>query len=264
MEQWYSPYIMSVPFFQINTLYYLLPFRPGKNCWNHQDEGNHFNSQTGQPRTFFTNILRAHGDSRGAAVGAGQMPAWKNKTTEEFQVLDNSTTQTTDLPHHILCMNLTAHGLTQVPLVLIIHIDLVLYREQSFLAGQHLLVFLFWGSSALWVVVGGRDSHLESGKLCLLCAALLLIRPTPPELCLWKLWWKEGDRVTIYAFLVQWQHQALGKIGKGRSARAVSGVISRWVLVSDFGTFPFCSQALGCLCPWLLPSPCIHQLLELH
>ena len=28
-------------------------------------------------------------------------------------------------------------------------IDLVLYREQSFLAGQHLLVLLFWGSSAL-------------------------------------------------------------------------------------------------------------------
>lgn len=145
-------------------------------------------------------------------------------------------------------------------------IDLVLYREQSFLAGQHLLILLFWRSSALWVTVGRKDSHLESRKLCLLCEALLVTRPNPPELWLWKLWWKEGDRVRINAFLVQRQNKALGRIGKNGGAQAVSEVISRWVLGSDSGSFhfPSCSQALGCLRPWLLPSPCLHQLLELH
>lgn len=58
-------------------------------------------------------------------------------------MLDNSTTLTTDLPHHILHMNLTARGLTQVPLVLITHLTLTLFfTGNSFLAGQHLLVLL--------------------------------------------------------------------------------------------------------------------------
>lgn len=134
MEQWYPPYIMSVSLLQIKTLYYLLPFRPGKNCWNHQEEGNHFTSQTGQPRTFFASILKAHGDSWGAAMGAGQMPAWKNNPVRSPRC---QITLTTDLPHHILSMNLTAHGITQVPLFLMIHLTFSLF---------------FTGSKAFWQV----------------------------------------------------------------------------------------------------------------
>lgn len=105
-------------------------------------------------------------------------------------------------------------------------------------------------------MVGGRDSHLESGKLCLLCAALLLIRPTPPELWLWKLWGKEGDRVTIYAFLVQWQHQALGKIGKGRSA-GVWGVWGHLQVGSGqwFWNLPFLLPSLRMSMFLIAPEP---------
>lgn len=144
--------------------------------------------------------MRAHGDSWG--VLWRQARCLKNKSSEESPMLDNSTTPNywPSPPHPAHESYCTWSHTGTLSSDNTPDIDLVLYREQSFWLSQHLLVLLFWGSSALWVVMGGRDSFRKWKVMLALCSPLL-IRHTPPELWLKTLMERRG---TEWQFMLSW------------------------------------------------------------
>lgn len=101
-------------------------------------------------------------------------------------------------------------------------------------------------------MMGGMESHLGSGKVCVLYCTLFLSRPIYSKLWIWRLWCKEVGRVRIHAFLEQ-QHQACWRIGNDRGPPKLCLVTSAsgfWGMILELlPRLPMCLLALNPLFP---------------